>query len=58
MVPRNATPRGKARLQLCHANALIDDAAKLFAKLDRLKTRDFLLKGRKQPVTPRREIFD
>ncbi len=38
---------------------VISDARKWFAELDRFKTKPFLKKGnRKQPATPRREIFD
>jgi antitoxin VapB len=32
--------------------------AEWFAELDRFKSEPFLAKGRKQPVTPRREIFE
>ena len=36
---------------------LIPDAAKWFDELDRFNLERFMVKGRKQPVTPRREIF-
>ncbi len=36
---------------------LIANTAEWFAELDRLRDGDFLVKGRKQPVAPRREIF-
>lgn len=37
---------------------LIPDVAKWFAELDRVGGRSFMKKGRKQPATPRRKIFD
>ncbi len=37
---------------------LISDARKWFAELDRLNFEPFMKKGRKQPVTPRRKIFE
>jgi antitoxin VapB len=37
--------------------SLIDDPAAWFAELDRVREGRFLSKGRKQSVTPRREIF-
>ncbi len=37
---------------------LIPDVAKWFAELDRAGGRSFMKEGRKQPVTPRRKIFD
>lgn len=37
---------------------LIGDPAAWFAELDRVREGQFLGKGRKQPVTPRREIFN
>jgi antitoxin VapB len=36
---------------------LIADAAEWFAELDWLREGDFLVRGRNQPVTPRRGIF-
>jgi antitoxin VapB len=36
---------------------IIGDAGEWFAKLDRVREGHILAKGRKQPVTPRREIF-
>ena len=36
---------------------LISDAAKWFDELDRFNLGPFMVKGRKQPITPRREIF-
>ena len=36
---------------------LISDTSEWFAELDRLNTEPFMKKGRKQPVTPRREVF-
>jgi len=36
---------------------LIPDVAKWFAELDRAAGASFMKKGRKQPATPRREIF-
>ena len=36
---------------------LISDTPEWFAELDRLNAEPFMKKGRKQPVTPRREIF-
>jgi antitoxin VapB len=38
--------------------ALISNARKWFAELDRLNVGPFLKKGRKQPMVPRREIFN
>lgn len=38
---------------------LISDIGKWFEELDRFKSEPFMKKGsRRQPVTPRREIFD
>lgn len=38
---------------------VISDTRKWFAELDSFKAKPFMKKGnRKQPVTPRREIFD
>lgn len=37
---------------------LISDARKWFVELDRLSVEPFLKKGRRQPVVPRREIFN
>jgi antitoxin VapB len=38
---------------------VISDASKWFAELDRFKTKPFMKKGtRRQPETPRRQIFD
>jgi antitoxin VapB len=36
---------------------LLSDPPQWFAELDRLNSEPFMKKGRKQPVTPRREIF-
>jgi antitoxin VapB len=36
---------------------LISDPREWFAQLDRLNDGSFFRRGRKQPVTPRREIF-
>ncbi|MGB6385256.1 MAG: type II toxin-antitoxin system VapB family antitoxin [Terriglobales bacterium] len=36
---------------------IIADASEWFAELDRARTEQILAKGRKQPITPRREIF-
>lgn len=36
---------------------MISDIRKWFAELDRLNFQPFMQKGRRQPVTPRREIF-
>ena len=36
---------------------LISEAPAWFAELDRLNTEPFMPKGRRQPVTPGREIF-
>lgn len=36
----------------------ISDTPGWFAELDRLNTEPFMKKGRKQPLTPRREIFE
>jgi antitoxin VapB len=36
---------------------IIADAAEWFAELDRLREGHILARGRKQPITPRREIF-
>lgn len=35
----------------------IPDIDKWFAELDRFRATPFMEKGRKQPITPRREIF-
>ncbi len=35
----------------------ISDTAKWFEELDRFTSEPFMEKGRKQPITPRREIF-
>jgi antitoxin VapB len=37
---------------------LIPDVTKWFAELDRAGGRSFMKKGRQQPRTPRRKIFD
>jgi antitoxin VapB len=37
--------------------AMVTDPAKWFEELDRYGARPFLTRGRKQPRTPRREIF-
>jgi antitoxin VapB len=36
---------------------LISDTSRWFAELDRFASGPFMEKGRKQPATPRREIF-
>ena len=36
---------------------LIHDAAQWFDELDRLNSEPFMPKGRRQPATPKREIF-
>ncbi len=36
---------------------LIPDAPKWFAELDRLNAEPFMKKGRQQPATPRRAVF-
>jgi antitoxin VapB len=36
---------------------MITDVRRWFAELDRLHLEPFMKKGRRQPVTPRREIF-
>jgi len=36
---------------------MITDVRTWFAELDRLNVEPFMKKGRRQPVTPRREIF-
>ena len=43
----------------CSWSLLFNDIRKWFAELDRFRTKPFMKKGdRKQPATPRREIFD
>lgn len=37
---------------------LISDPKQWFAELDRFSAEPFMPKGRKQPATPRREIFE
>lgn len=37
---------------------VISDPKQWFAELDRLSSEPFMPKGRKQPATPRREIFE
>lgn len=38
--------------------AVIADPVEWFERLDRFKSERFMAKGRKQPSTPRREIFE
>jgi antitoxin VapB len=37
---------------------IISDAAKWFEELDRFDSEPFMVKGRKQPKTPRRRVFE
>ncbi len=37
---------------------LISDPKQWFAEMDQFSSESFMLKGRKQPPTPRREIFE
>jgi hypothetical protein len=52
-----AKSQDSRRASEIHNSAFVDDCAKWFIELDRLKVRN-LLKIRRQPVTPRRKIFD
>jgi antitoxin VapB len=37
---------------------VISDVAEWFAKMDRLSDQPFFVRGRKQPKTPRRDMFE
>jgi len=55
--PRSSASQ-KAVTSVTPRNFTASEVAKWFAELDRLKASGFLGKGRKQPVTPRREFHD
>jgi len=60
MAFRNPKSSGKrkAATSVVPRNLNEFDTAKWFAELDRLKDKDFLSGGRKQPITPRREACE